>query len=191
MYPIISILGIGTPSFQIMLIIAISVPLFLMIYQCAKHNLEFKNVIRALFFSTPFVFIAGKLLYLLGAYTVQDTKLVNLQSVFTSGGFVFYGGLIGLIIGIKAFTKMSHQSFRNYMDFIVPYLALGQFFGRIGCFLNGCCYGIRSTCILSVHYPMGHPTFGYAVLPVPIFEAIFCLILSLFLFHRKEKRNGI
>lgn len=61
------------------------------------------------------------------------------------GGMVFYGGVIGgaiaFIVAYFRVVKPNGLSSLQLADIIAPSLAMGIFFGRIGCFLNGCCFG--------------------------------------------------
>ena len=63
--------------------------------------------------------------------------MVNL----TAGGMEFYGGYIGAMVGILAFMLLRRVSIRLYLDILAPSLMLGMAAARIGCFLNGCCWG--------------------------------------------------
>ncbi|MCB9073890.1 MAG: prolipoprotein diacylglyceryl transferase [Bdellovibrionaceae bacterium] len=60
---------------------------------------------------------------------------------FWQGGFVFYGGLLcGLLAGWIA-LKIKGQSFTHWLDFFTPVVSVGYAFGRLACFLAGCCFG--------------------------------------------------
>ena len=67
----------------------------------------------------------------------------NLLSIFKvyEGGLVYYGGLFAAIVTLFIFVKKHRLSFLNILDIVTPSAALGLGFGRIGCFLNGCCFG--------------------------------------------------
>jgi len=56
-------------------------------------------------------------------------------------GFVVYGGIIGGILGGWLYCRRKKISFLKYFDIVMPSVALGQAFGRLGCLLAGCCYG--------------------------------------------------
>lgn len=56
-------------------------------------------------------------------------------------GLVFYGGLIGGGIAIVIYFRAVHVPLWRGLDVGAPYLALGEAITRIGCFLNGCCWG--------------------------------------------------
>ena len=65
------------------------------------------------------------------------------------GGFVFYGGLIGAALAVWWFCRSRKINFLRLADVIVPTVALGQAFGRLGCFSAGCCWGKPA----SLHVP--------------------------------------
>jgi phosphatidylglycerol:prolipoprotein diacylglycerol transferase len=58
-----------------------------------------------------------------------------------SGGLVFYGGFIGAALAGLFWAKQNRVPFRVLADVCIPSVALGHFFGRIGCISAGCCYG--------------------------------------------------
>jgi phosphatidylglycerol:prolipoprotein diacylglycerol transferase len=57
------------------------------------------------------------------------------------GGLVFYGGLIGGIVAVWWFCRKHEIPFLRLADIVAPTVALGQAFGRLGCFSAGCCWG--------------------------------------------------
>jgi phosphatidylglycerol:prolipoprotein diacylglycerol transferase len=65
------------------------------------------------------------------------------------GGFVFYGGLIGAALAVWWFCRARKIEFLRLADVIIPTVALGQAFGRLGCFSAGCCWGKPA----SMHVP--------------------------------------
>jgi len=69
------------------------------------------------------------------------------------GGLIFYGGLIGACVGVALFARRRQDNLADLADFVVTALPLGHAFGRIGCFLNGCCYGGLTDHVCGVHYP--------------------------------------
>jgi phosphatidylglycerol:prolipoprotein diacylglycerol transferase len=73
------------------------------------------------------------------------------------GGLEVYGGLLTAIAVILIYLWFSKHSLRWYMDIMAPSAALGMAIGRIGCFLNGCCWG--GTCDLpwAVRFPFSSP----------------------------------
>lgn len=90
------------------------------------------------------------------------------------GGVTFYGGLILAIIVAWIYCKKHKINVLALFDFLIPYVALGEVFGRMGCFLAGCCHGVPTdlpwgiaiTNPDSVTRPLGiplHPTQLYQI----------------------------
>jgi phosphatidylglycerol:prolipoprotein diacylglycerol transferase len=71
------------------------------------------------------------------------------------GGLVFYGGVIVAAVAYVTFCLKNKIHPLELGDAIVPSLFIGLAFGRLGCFLNGCCYGDRSTLPWAVTFPKG------------------------------------
>jgi len=71
------------------------------------------------------------------------------------GGYVFFGGFVLSTLITLWYTRRHRMSFPRLADLILPPLALGHFFGRLGCFTAGCCYGKPTTCALGVAFPRG------------------------------------
>ncbi len=86
--------------------------------------------------------------------------LVNLPD----GGIVLYGGVIGGAIAFLAYCRWNKLSVLNMADMITPSVFLGLGFGRIGCFLNGCCYGDFCDLPWAIEYPQGTNTFEALVM---------------------------
>ncbi|MCR5767590.1 MAG: prolipoprotein diacylglyceryl transferase [Lachnospiraceae bacterium] len=69
------------------------------------------------------------------------------------GGLVFYGGLIGFALGVIRYSVHFKVDLFDLTDLYSPFLPFAHAFGRIGCFLSGCCYGIEYHGPFSVQFP--------------------------------------
>ena len=87
------------------------------------------------------------------------------------GGLIFYGGFIVAALAVVAFARIRHLPLLTLGDFTVSALPLGHAFGRMGCFLNGCCYGAPTD------VPWAVPMAGALRHPVQLYEAGFNLLL--------------
>lgn len=69
------------------------------------------------------------------------------------GGMVFYGGFIGGVIGILIYCRFINKKLNkdNFLDIYAVITPLFHVFGRIGCFLGGCCFGVESEIGFTVH----------------------------------------
>lgn len=110
---------------------------------------------------TIWVFIAG----ILGArivYMIQYRQPLSQFLEIWNGGLVFYGsfvgGLIGYLLAYHFVLRKNNISFLKMADIITPSIALGLCIGRIGCLLNGCCYGnVACPECPSLHFPVCSP----------------------------------
>jgi len=69
------------------------------------------------------------------------------------GGLVFYGGFLGAVGASLWYTRRHRLGFLRIADLIVPLIALGHCFGRLGCFCAGCCYGKPTSFALGLAFP--------------------------------------
>ncbi|MEJ2744781.1 MAG: prolipoprotein diacylglyceryl transferase [bacterium] len=77
------------------------------------------------------------------------------------GGLSYYGGLIGAVVAAAVYLKMRRLGVAEGFDLLIPSVSLGQAIGRIGCFLNGCCFGKVSALPFAVVFPEGSPAYSY------------------------------
>jgi phosphatidylglycerol:prolipoprotein diacylglycerol transferase len=165
---------------------------FLAEYRAEKLHLDSNYIFSFLVFGLLGGFLGAKILYLLTIIKelVKDpSPLLN-----PSNGFVVYGGIIGGIAAVLLYCKVKKLPFLRYLDLLIPSLALAQGFGRIGCFLAGCCYGIRMNGPFSVVFQ--HSAFapnGVALFPSQIVSSCFdflnALVLCILARHNKKEGN--
>jgi len=86
---------------------------------------------------------------------------------FWQGGLVFQGGFILAFIGTVVYLKSKKVSVGKVADCFAPGLAIGYVFARIGCFMNGCCFGAiaREGFPWAVTFPEGSPAYDYQMIP--------------------------
>ena len=99
------------------------------------------------------------------------------------GGLVYYGGLIGASVASLGYLKWKKQPLWKIADILAPSIALGSVFGRIGCLLNGCCYGRACELPWAITFanPQAHEfsgtPLGVPVHPTEIYDALLNLLL--------------
>ncbi len=118
--------------------------------------------------------IGGRLLFVLlnfGLYRDNPAEIFMLWH----GGLIWYGGFIGGFLSAIGYLLIKKVSVIKVFDLIAPYLALAQAIGRIGCILNGCCYGVPAA------WGFYFPASGGPLIPTQVFSslglvAIFCVL---------------
>jgi len=136
--------------------------------------------------------IAGsRLFYVLDHLEAYRGNFLDVLKVW-EGGLTFYGGLIaGVIFGI-GFLKVKKLPVREAIDVIAPQIALGIAIARVGCFLNGCCFGIETGFPWACRFPAdsqaGWVLPGAGLHPTQLYSAVANFAIFLFLRRRLRAR---
>ncbi|WP_437187126.1 prolipoprotein diacylglyceryl transferase [Planctomicrobium sp. SH668] len=80
------------------------------------------------------------------------------------GGLVLLGALVGGGLGVVAYFKSKKLSALEFCDLLIPAVFIGVGFGRIGCLLNGCCFGDRCELPWAIYFPEGTTTYSILAL---------------------------
>jgi phosphatidylglycerol:prolipoprotein diacylglycerol transferase len=102
--------------------------------------------------------IIGARVYYVVTHSGEFNTLGEVLNI-TQGGLVVYGSLIGGLLGFSAFLIKERLPPLPMFDLLVPGMLLGLALGRVGCFLNGCCYGGVCDLPWAVRFPVGSPPF--------------------------------
>ena len=107
-------------------------------------------------------------------------------------GLVFYGGLIGASLAGIVYCWKNKVHLWRMADVLAPSIALGHAFGRVGCFMTGCCFGTKCDLPWAVTFPQDHATHGVPVHPTQLYEAGLNLALyfGLAWLFRRRKFDG-
>jgi phosphatidylglycerol---prolipoprotein diacylglyceryl transferase len=175
MLPVIDLGFIQVPSFFLVFSIVMALAFYLTTLRSRKLHLSEKAALDLVLVLTLFGLIGARLGHVifenLNFYTENPPKIFY----FWEGGFVFYGGFIVSFVSGLLFLKFRKRSefVKPYMQLFTPILSLSYALGRIGCFLEGCCYG--KYCDLPWAVSGRHPTQLYSV----IWElAVFIFLLA-------------
>jgi phosphatidylglycerol---prolipoprotein diacylglyceryl transferase len=128
-------------------------------------------------------------------YRAQPLRLLSLD--FLRSGGVFYGGLLGAVIAGYLLMKRYKLPWWKTADACAPGIAIGNFFGRQGCFAAGCCWGQPTTLPWGVKFSeLGHQITGVPIdthlHPTQLYESFAMLLAFLFLLwlHKRKTFNG-
>ena len=172
--------------YALFIVISILISLLFCKRDSGKYHISFDDILELYLFILPISIIFARLYYVLfnlNYYIINPLEILNIRN----GGLAIYGAIIGGIITIIIFCKKKCLKILDILDYLIPYLALGQSIGRLGNFVNEEAYGTETTNIFrmgifkSGTYIQVHPTFLY--------ESICTFIIFVILFKKKEKRK--
>ena len=159
-----------------------------------KAKMTQDEVTSLVFYTLVTGIIGARAFYVIQFFDYYRDNLWRIIRI-DQGGLVFYGGLLA-IAAIYVFAKVRKLDFLTLLDITAPALAFAHACGRIGCFLNGCCYGGVTDSCLGVHYPAGSEAavkyHGAALHPIQLYETAENLVLfALLMYVCKKSKRGI
>lgn len=166
-------------------------------YRARKQGLDSEQIFPMILWCLVGGFLCAKLLFWITEWKsiAQDPGFM-METL--SSGFVVFGGIIGGILTGFLYCRIKGLIFFKYADVILPSVALAQGFGRIGCFLAGCCYGrvllwkrdgeFFSVIFQNSEYAPNH----VALIPTQLYSSglDFLHFLLLLLIARNKKADG-
>lgn len=183
-------------TYGFLLAVGVLAGIFLSQYRAKKAGLD-GRVMTDFFFFTILVGLFGAKLFLFIteiSYYMEDMS--RIPSLITSAG-TFYGGLIFGALFAVWYVKKHRLNYSILGDIVAPAIALTHFFGRMGCFSAGCCWGRHAEdCPVSVIFTDHETTTGVPhgtpLYPTQLVESILNLLnfLFLFFFYKKRKFDG-
>jgi len=163
-------------------------------------NLSYDTILTAALVGIPSGVIVSRLLHVIDQIVIAklhpELVLTGAVTDYTqhpgqiigASGLTIWGAVLGATLGIWIYSKFSNFRFGYFADLVAPGVILAQAVGRVGCTLNGCCYGTETSLPWGIIYPSSYyidgwsyfvdPKFvGVAVHPTQLYEIIFCLIV--------------
>lgn len=187
MYPSFFIGSIEINLFDVMMIVGIIACVITTVLILEKKEKTDKRTVNSIL--TVGV-VSGVAMYL-GAYLLNSLFHSIGAGKIEMGGITWLGGVLiafpTMVILLHFFCPRIKGSALHYFGLIMPGVAIGHAFGRIGCFFAGCCYGAETDCFLGVCFPgMAHP-----VLPTQLFEAAFEFLMfaAMLVFYKKLRKH--
>lgn len=178
MHPMITKFGpVTIYSYGLMIGAAFLLGIYIARLEAIRKGIKIDLVYDAVFYLVIGALAGARIYYL--AFFEPRMFIKDPLSIFKiwQGGIAIHGAILGGILAGLLFSKFRHNiSFFRLADLIAPSLILGQAVGRIGCFLNGCCFGIPTDLPWGIMFPRGsmpHIAYGgMAVHPTQIYEVM-------------------
>jgi len=184
-YPVLFKLGpFAIYTYGLMVAIGCLVGFFYIRGEARRRAVDTDKIMSLFLWALISGFVGARILYIF----VEWDRFLNepLRTILARGGFVFYGGLI-LAFGVGIWqTRRKSLNIWKTADIFAPAVAIAHAISRIGCFLNGCCYGRPTDSWLGVSFPPESAA-GYAgqpLIPIQLFSSlnlfiIFAILVSL------------
>lgn len=185
------IFGIKIYSYGFMIAIGIITAGYMFMKRAKNKGYDEDSIFNLTIISVIAGVLGGKLLFIL---TELNTVIKNPSVLLKFGeGFVIYGAIIAGALAVYIYCRIKKWNILEVLDLIVPGIAIAQGFGRIGCFLAGCCYGKETDIFCGVTFPINSLALsGVKLIPTQLFSSAFDFILGgfLILVARKTKIKG-
>jgi phosphatidylglycerol:prolipoprotein diacylglycerol transferase len=186
MYPVIYDFGSWKiRSYDAVLCLAIVIGMFMVWHEAKKAGYPGRRMVLCLV-GTVICAVLGARINGWLFWFHGNIAMLNLNVISTGNGMTAFGGLAGALGFAALYSYWNHWNVLKLLDIVALTLALTEGIQRIGCFLNGCCYGRETTGFLGIYLPdtLGHWAYRY---PSQIITGIFCFTLFVLLW--KQRRN--
>jgi phosphatidylglycerol:prolipoprotein diacylglycerol transferase len=177
-----------------MIAIGFLAALFVLRTLAPREGFRVEDVIDLAFYCLISGLLGARVLYI---WTRLADFIADPAAVFKiwEGGLVFYGGPIAAIPVLLFFARKKKMDVWRVGDVCAPALTIGHFFGRLGCFAAGCCYGKPTDSIFGVRFHsmlVDSSIRGIAVHPTQLYEAFALLVLfvGLLIVQKLKRFNG-
>lgn len=206
MFPYVEVFGKMIGSYAICAMTGFLVCGIVAFFLSGRYKIAYEDIILAMLTIGVSLLLGGHLFY--GITNIkqvialfQKASSYRLQEIAGYlgqyfGGMVYYGGFLGACAGLFLHTKFSKAISRPVLfDLFAVCIPLFHVFGRIGCFLSGCCYGMESSWGFVAHGNTLVPELNDVMrIPVALFEAACNFVIFLVLlccFGRKKKEGNL
>ncbi len=156
--------GLAVRGYGTMLLLALIAGIGSCLYRSRQIGLDAEKMLSLNFWMIVAGIIGARLFYVIQKFDsfseVGGKELLFRLLDMTSGGLVVYGSLIGSMFAVGAFLAWHRMPWRRVLDVLATGMMAGVAIGRIGCLMNGCCFGgVCDDPFPGVHFPAGSPPY--------------------------------
>lgn len=177
-------------GYGLMIAIGILTALFVGETRAKKKELNSDEIYNLTLVCAFFGFCGAKLLFCVVEW---KSFLKNPWSILSSSGFVVYGGIIlGVLAGLL-WCRLRKLVFWEYFDVVMPSVAIAQGFGRLGCFLAGCCYGRETDSFIGITFTNSDFAPNHVkLIPTQLISAagMFLIAFALISYAKERRHTG-
>lgn len=195
MYPYIDISGRRIGMYGVCMLLGFLLVAILAFRRGKPRGIRIEDILIIAAMALGGALAVGGLLYVFVTYSIAEILAFIRQGDFRflGSGIVFYGGLVGGILGAVLGIRIAKCKLCDAEYAIVPFIPLGHAVGRIGCVMAGCCHGFEYTGPFALYYPnavTGIPA-NQGYFPVQPLEALLNVVICVLLLYlgKRTKRT--
>jgi phosphatidylglycerol:prolipoprotein diacylglycerol transferase len=160
----IPFLHLTVKSYGLMMVIAFLAAIYLIRYLSRDIKSDPQHITNAALYSLIVGVVGARLFYVIHHFDQFQGRLLSVFAIW-KGGLELLGGVLSAIAVIGLYCRYHKLPVRRYLDILAIGLMLSLVFGRIGCFLNGCCFGKPTNLPWAVRFPYGSDAYYSQVNP--------------------------
>lgn len=190
---------VGIRWYGIMVALAVLVVVLWVFWEIKRGaSVSYDNLLTAALVGIPAAIIVSRMLHVVDMWSYYST---HPGQIIGFSGLTIYGAMLGAVLAIWIYSKFSRFRFGYVMDLVVPGVILAQAVGRVGCLINGCCYGTETSLPWGIVYT-DPDSYGYmaslnlsegmGLHPTQLYEIAFLLVVFgvLFWLRRRFQPEG-
>jgi phosphatidylglycerol:prolipoprotein diacylglycerol transferase len=195
MYPLLFKLGVfKIHTYGLLIVMGFLFGLYLVQKDGRKVGLNPDRIIDVSFWGLGAGLLGGRIVYIITRWEYFSQNLLEVF-YFWEGGLVFYGGFLGGLAAFYFYTRRHKMPFLKTVDVAVPSLAIAHFFGRLGCFFAGCCFGRPALgsvpWAVTFTNPVSLAPLGTPLHPTQLYDALNALVIFTVLQFTKNRKKFI
>jgi len=181
MYPDLFKFGsITIHSYGVMIALAVVLCAWGLSKDAKALKISSETIYDLMFWTVAWGILGARIFYISLTWDYFSQNLLEMI-MLQHGGLAWQGGFLGGALAGIWFLKRRKLPLRPMLDLAAPYIALGQSIGRIGCFLNGCCYG------KPVSWGVYFPLHNARLYPTQLYETFGLLVAFIILKYAQKK----
>ncbi|MBQ2745417.1 MAG: prolipoprotein diacylglyceryl transferase [Lachnospiraceae bacterium] len=195
MYPVLDLGFMEIPLYSLIFAVAFVAMIFMARKLAERFEYPKSDIVNVCIYGGVGILIGAKIMYFISKLPMIITNFEWYLDYFerdfegainySFGGMVFYGGLIGAVAGAYIYCRKHIMPFTPLMDIFAPLIPFVHGWGRVGCFMAGCCYGIEYHGFGCVQFPANEliaELDDVPRVPVQLLEAGFNFIIAIVLY---------
>ncbi len=189
MYPVLLSLGpVKIHAYGFFLAVAFLCGMWMLVREGKRAGFKPEDMVDLTVFIIVLSIIGSRVLYII----LKHDEFLNATSMLKiyQGGMSYHGGAVGGFLAVAIFARRRKVSGWRIIDAGMPAFIVGAAIARIGCFLNGCCYGVVTSSPLGVVFPSIGDNMPHHPVQLYDFTLHMIFLIIIFQLRRFKKRDG-